>query len=89
MDENQTNGGLTAAREQVRHALQRLEEVQLDLWETVEGITLPPVQVREDGFDLAGLSEVDAVIRCAVHDHLEPLIRALRSLTRNPPEDRS
>lgn len=67
-------------RERVRHAVARLEEIRLDLWEIVETITLPPVRVREDGFDLAGLSELDAVVRCALHDHMKPMIESLRGV---------
>jgi uncharacterized NAD(P)/FAD-binding protein YdhS len=70
---------LAAAREQVRLAIERLDEIRADLEATAAGLRLP-----EQGEDieeaLAGLCEVDAVIRCGLHDHLKPLITSLRSL---------
>lgn len=74
-----TAAALAAAREQVRHTIERLDEIRSDLEATAAGLRLPE---HGDDIDvpLAGLFEVDAVIRCAVHDHLKPLIASLRSV---------
>lgn len=88
MDKNPANSDLESAREQVHQVITRLEEAQMNLWETVEGLALPPVRVREESFDLAGVSELDAVVRCALHDHLKPLIENLRCLVRPVEENR-
>lgn len=74
-----TAAALTAAREQVRHTIERLDEVRADLEATAAGFRLPE---RGEDIDapLAGLFELDAVIRCGLHDHLRPLIASLRSL---------
>jgi hypothetical protein len=76
-----TAAALAAAREQVRHTLERLDEIRADLEATAAGLRLPE---REEEIDspLAGLFELDAVIRCGLHDHLKPLIASLRSLLR-------
>jgi hypothetical protein len=82
MDETKiTAAALAAAREQVRHTLDRLDEIRADLEATAAGLRLPE---REEEIDspLAGLFELDAVIRCGLHDHLKPLIASLRSLLR-------
>jgi hypothetical protein len=70
---------LAAAREQVLHTIERLDEIRADLEATSAGLRLPD---REEEVDapLAGLFEIDAVIRCGLHDHLKPLITSLRSL---------
>jgi len=79
MAHNPPTEALTAAREQVRLAIDRLDEIRADLESTVAGLRLP--ERGEDVTDpLAGLCELDAVIRCGVHDHLRPLIADLRSL---------
>ncbi len=72
---------LAAAREQVRHTIERLDQARADLEATAAGLRLPEREEDVDG-PLAGLFELDAVIRCAVHDHLKPLIASLRSLLR-------
>lgn len=76
-----TTSALAANREEVRHALDRLDEVRADLEATAAGLRLP-----ENGEDvdapLAGLFELDAVIRCGLHDHLKPLVESLRNLLR-------
>ncbi len=80
MDETEaTTVALAAAREQVRHTIERLDEVRANLEATAAGLRLPE---REEEIDepLAGLFEVDAVLRCGLHDHLKPLIASLRSL---------
>jgi hypothetical protein len=60
-------------------ALERLDEARAGMEATAAGLRLP-----EHGEDvdapLAGLSELDAVIRCVLHDHLKPSIASLRSL---------
>ena len=79
MDENQTTDTLAAAREQVRHTIEQLDEIRADLEATAADLRLPE---RGEDVDapLAGLFELDAVIRCGVHDHLKPLIASLRGL---------
>jgi hypothetical protein len=80
MDETEaTTVALAAAREQVRHTIERLDEVRANLEATAAGLRLPE---REEEIDepLAGLFEVDAVLRCGLHDHVKPLIASLRSL---------
>lgn len=81
MDDD-TSKELTAAREQVRHTIERLDEIRADLEATAAGLRLPE---REEEIDvpLAGLFEMDAVLRCGLHDHLKPLISSLRSLLRD------
>ena len=82
MDEAETTtDALAAAREQIRHIIERLDEVRADLEATAAGLRLPEREEDVDG-PLAGLFELDAVIRCAVHDLLRPLIGSLRSLLR-------
>jgi hypothetical protein len=77
---------LAAAREQLHHTIERFDEARADLEATVAGLRLPENAEDLDG-PLAGLFELDAVIRCAVHDHLKPLIASLRSLIRTAPEE--
>ena len=80
MDETEaTTAALAAAREQVRHTIERLDEIRADLEATAAGLRLPERGEDIDG-PLAGLSELDAVIRCSLHDHLRPLIASLRGL---------
>lgn len=81
MDDD-TSKDLAAAREQVRHTIERLDEIRADLEATAAGLRLPE---REEEMDtpLAGLFEMDAVLRCGLHDHLKPLISSLRSLLRD------
>ncbi len=74
-----TTAALAAAREQVRHTIERLDEIRADLEATAAGLRLPEHGGDLDG-PLAGLFEVDAVVRCGLHDHLKPLISSLRSL---------
>jgi len=82
---------LVGAREQVRLATVRLEEVQSGLQEIVEAFDLPagPGGEEEDlsTFQLAGACELDALIRCGLHDHLNPLLKTLRTLVRPGPEE--
>ena len=80
MDDDASND-LAAAREQVRHTIERLDEIRADLEATAAGLRLPE---RGEDIDapLAGLFEVDAVLRCGLHDHLKPLLSSLRSLLR-------
>ncbi len=86
MDENPTTQALTAAREQVRLAIERLDEIRVDLEATAAGLRLP--ERGEDVTDpLAGLYELDAVVRCGLHDHLRPLLASLRSLLPAEPEE--
>lgn len=62
--------------------VERLEEAGKELLEIVEHLPLSEAadcDLRELA-RLAGASEVDAVIRCVLLDHLEPLIASLRSL---------
>jgi len=79
MNENPTTQALAVAREQLRHTIERLDEIRADLEATAAGLRLPDGGEDLDG-PLAGLSELDAVIRCGVHDHLKPLIAGLRDL---------
>ncbi|HYU31857.1 MAG TPA: hypothetical protein VEW48_06815 [Thermoanaerobaculia bacterium] len=72
---------LAQAREQLRHTIERLDEARADLEATAAGLRLPEHEEDIEG-PLAGLVELDAVIRCAVHD-LKPLIASLRSLLHN------
>ena len=74
-----TTAALEAAREQVRHTIERLDEIRADLEATAAGLRLPERE-EEIHAPLAGLFEVDAVVRCGLHDHLKPLISSLRSL---------
>ena len=82
MDKNPKTDALAEGREQIRHAIDRLDEVRADLEATAAGFRLPEQGDDIDG-PLAGLCELDAVIRCGLHDHLKPLIASLRSLTRD------
>ncbi|HYU31085.1 MAG TPA: hypothetical protein VEW48_02900 [Thermoanaerobaculia bacterium] len=77
---------LAATREQLRHIIERLDEIRADLEAIAAALRLPE---RDEDVDapLAGLFELDAVIRCAVHDHLRPLIASLRSLLRRDAEE--
>jgi hypothetical protein len=86
MTDHPTTHALAAAREQVRHTVERLDELRADLEATAAGLRLPE---REEEIDapLAGLCELDAVIRCSLHDHLRPLIASLRGLLPTPPEE--
>lgn len=72
---------LAAAREQLRHTIERLDEIRADLEATAAGLRLPE---REEDLDanasLSGLYEMDAVIRCGLHDRLKPLLSSLRGL---------
>ncbi|HYU34973.1 MAG TPA: hypothetical protein VEW48_22715 [Thermoanaerobaculia bacterium] len=70
---------LAAAREQLRHTIERLDEARADLEATAAGLRLPEREGDIDG-PLAGICELDAVIRCDVHDRLKPLLASLRSL---------
>lgn len=70
---------LTEAREQIRHVIDRLDEIRTDLEATAAGLRLPEHEEDIDG-PLAGLYELDAMIRCGLHDHLKPLIASLRGL---------
>lgn len=74
-----TEASLEAAREKVRHTAARLDEIRADLEAAAAELRLPEQGEDLDG-PLAGLCEVDAVIRCGVHDHLRPLIRSLQGL---------
>jgi len=82
---------LVGAREQVRLATVRLEEVRSGLQEIVDAFDLPagPGGGEEDlsAFELAGVFELDALVRCGLHDHLKPLIETLRTLIRTGPEE--
>lgn len=71
--------GLAQARERLGHSVERLDEVRADLVEIVGSLLLPPSDA-DIAEPLAGLCELDAVMRCALHDHLDPLIRSLGSL---------
>lgn len=85
------NEALVGAREQVRLATVRLEEVKSGLQEIVDAFDLPAGSGGEEedlsAFQLAGACELDALIRCGLHDHLKPLIETLRSLVRPRPEE--
>lgn len=77
------------AREAVRDAVRRLEPIRADLLKLVEGLPLPPSSQNQKDLDtLSGLTELDAVIRCVLHDHLEPLLVSLRETyeSRAPPQ---
>lgn len=78
-DSESASEALAAAREEVRHTIDRLDEARADLEAMAASLRLPD---REEEMDapLAGLYEVDAVVRCGLHDHLKPLIGSLRSL---------
>lgn len=79
MDEAQ-KAALTQAQERLGHSVERLDEVHADLVEIIESLPLPPSSISDTAEPLAGLYELDAVTRCALHDHFGPLIRSLRSL---------
>lgn len=68
-----------AAREQVRHTIERLEEIRVDLEATAAGLRLSEGEEELDE-PLAGRVEIDAVLRCSLQDYLVPLISSLRSL---------
>ncbi|HYU32129.1 MAG TPA: hypothetical protein VEW48_08190 [Thermoanaerobaculia bacterium] len=87
MDEAEpTTDALAAAREQVRRAIERLDEIRADLEAIAAGLRLPEHGEDIEG-PLAGLFELDAVIRCSVHDLLKPLIASLRGLLRDEKEE--
>lgn len=79
------NAILAAPREQVGHAIDHLDEVRADLEAIAAGLRLPEDEEEIEG-PPAGVLELDAVIRCAVHDYLKPLIASLRSLIRTGTE---
>jgi hypothetical protein len=83
---DKTNAILAAPREQVGHAIDHLDEVRADLEAIAAGLRLPD---REEEVDapLSGLYELDAAIRCGVHDHLKPLLSSLRGLLRSEAEE--
>jgi hypothetical protein len=82
---------LLGAREKVRLVTVRLEEVRSGLQEIVAAFEVPlvPGGAEEDlsAFQLAGACEMDALIRCGIHDHLNPLLETLRALVRAEPEE--
>lgn len=79
MDEAQVTAmTLAQARERLGYSVERLDEVRADLLEIVEG--LPAEASCPPSEELSGVYELDAVIRCALHDHLAPLLGSLRSL---------
>ena len=80
--DDKASSALAAAREKVRHTIERLDEIRADLEATAAGLRLPEQGDDIDG-PLAGLHELDAVIRCGLHDHLKPLIASLRGLIRD------
>lgn len=87
MQESESSSeALAATREQVSHAIDHLDAVRADLEATAACLRLPEREEEIDG-PLAGLYELDAVIRCGVHDHLKPLISGLRGLLRSGTED--
>lgn len=86
MDENETAEILAAAREQLRHTIERLDEARADLEAMVADLGVPEWGKDIDG-PLAGLSELDAVVRCGLHDRLRPLIADLRSLLHGDGEE--
>jgi hypothetical protein len=72
---------LRQAKQRVREAARRLEEVRSDLLDTVGGLPLPASALDKSELrKLSEVSELDALVRCAIHDHLEPLISALRGI---------
>lgn len=77
---------LAVAREQIRQTLERLDEARAGLEATAAELRLPE---REEEVDvpLAGLYELDAIIRCGVHDYLKPLLSSLRDLLRSEAEE--
>lgn len=83
---DKTRDILTAAREQVRHTIDHLDEARADLEAVAAGLRLPDREEEADA-SLAGLYELDAVIRCGVHDHLKPLLSSLRGLLRSEAEE--
>jgi len=79
MDEAQcTVSALAQARERLGHSVERLAEIRADLLEIVEG--LPAEASSPPSDELSGIYELDALIRCGLHDHLDPLIQNLRAL---------
>jgi hypothetical protein len=81
-NETSAPDSVATAREAVREAVRRLEPIRADLLKAVEDLPLPPSsQNHEDLTTLSGLTELDAVVRCALHDHLDPLLASLRAVT--------
>jgi myosin heavy subunit len=84
-NETSASKSVATAREAVRDAVQRLEPIRADLLKLVEDLPLPPTsQSHDDLTTLSGLTELDAVIRCALHDHLNPLLASLQAMAREP-----
>lgn len=83
---NPTTQALQAAREQVGHAIDHLDGVRAGLEATAAALRLPEDEEEID-LPLTGEDELEAVIRCGVHDHLRPLIASLRSLIRFESEE--
>ena len=86
--ETSTPGSVATARDAVREAVRRLETIRADLQKLVEDLPLPlSSQNQDDLTTLSGLTELDAVLRCALHDHLDPLLISLRNVTRGAEMD--
>lgn len=73
------------ARERLGHSIERLDEVRTDLIEVLAG--LPADASSPTSEELAGVFELDALIRCALHDHLDPLLQDLRALHQRGTEE--
>lgn len=83
--ENSSPDSVATARAAVRGAVRRLEPIRADLLKLVEDLPLPPSsQSHEDLTTLSDLTELDAVVRCALLDHLDPLLASLRTVAREP-----
>lgn len=76
---NETRNTLRPAKRKVRETVRRLEEARLDLLDAIGGLPLPAsAHDQTELRTLSEVSELDALVRCAIHDHLDPLIGALR-----------
>ena len=60
-----------------------LEQIRTSFLQQAERIPLPAsARDRTELKELSEASELDAALRCAVHDHLDPLLKSLRTVSR-------
>jgi hypothetical protein len=62
-----------------------LERIRTNFLTQAERIPLPlEARDRSELQELSEATELDAMLRCAVHDHLDPLLESLWAVSRKP-----
>jgi hypothetical protein len=80
---DKSRNALGPAKRKLRETVEQLEAVRVDLLSLVGGLPLPAsANDQTDLGTLSDISEVDALVRCSIHDHLDPLLASLRSVAR-------